>query len=122
MFETGGVVFAAGWLEFATTAVFDLLVVIVVEVFVVELFAVVLLALLQAEKSNADDTRLNIEIVVILKIFIFSLSEAAVFSTIGPTGFCERRSIHHSGLRALDKPAFVLRLPGGGDASALKML
>src|SRR5215216_702130 len=68
VFETGAVLFTAVWLALATTAVFDLL-----AVFAVEMFAVVFPARLQAEKSNANDAMLNIEKVVIFKIFIFPL-------------------------------------------------
>jgi hypothetical protein len=58
-------------LEFVTTAVFDLLVVFVVEVFVVELFVVVFAALPQAEKSSASEAMIRVEEVVTLKSLVF---------------------------------------------------
>ena len=68
MFETGAVLLLliVVWLELVTTAVFDLL-----AVFAVELFAVVFAVLLQAEKSNAKEAMLNVDKVVVFKIFIF---------------------------------------------------
>ena len=57
--------FTAVWLALATTAVFDLL-----AVFVVEMFAVVFPVLPQAEKSSANEAMLKVEKVVTFKIFI----------------------------------------------------
>ena len=79
VFETGALLFTAGWLELVTTAVFDLLAVVVVE-----LFVVVFAALPQAEKSNANEAMLNIEKVVILifsSLVICFVSRASLIDT-----------------------------------------
>lgn len=69
MFEVGGVLFARAWLELTTT-VFDC-----PAVFAVELLAVVFPALLQAEKSKANETTHNVKRAVRVRIFIFSFQK-----------------------------------------------